>query len=92
MALHGWSAANRYLLEPAAVTVVLAGNAIGRVLALGAQPTATTAADVASGGASIPLVVLLAATLRRPLATARGPTTVTSTRHDRGHQIGRFSG
>jgi hypothetical protein len=33
LALHGWSAANRYLLEPAAVFVVIAGSAVGRVLA-----------------------------------------------------------
>ena len=32
-ALHGWSAVPRYLFEPAAVTVVLAGTAVGHVLA-----------------------------------------------------------
>jgi hypothetical protein len=32
-ALHGWSAVPRYLFEPAAVTVVLAGSAVGQVLA-----------------------------------------------------------
>jgi hypothetical protein len=32
-AYHGWSAVDRYLIEPAAVLVVLAGAAIGRVLA-----------------------------------------------------------
>ncbi len=32
-AYHGWSAVGRYLIEPAAVLVVLAGAAIGRVLA-----------------------------------------------------------
>jgi hypothetical protein len=33
-ALHGWSAAPRYLIEPAAVVAVLAGAAVGRLLAL----------------------------------------------------------
>jgi hypothetical protein len=33
LAYHGWSAVARYLLEPAAVLVVLAGGAVGRVLA-----------------------------------------------------------
>jgi hypothetical protein len=32
-AWHGWSAVPRYLIEPAAVMVVLAGGAVGRVLA-----------------------------------------------------------
>lgn len=33
LALHGWSGAARYLFEPAAVMVVIAGSAVGRVLA-----------------------------------------------------------
>jgi hypothetical protein len=32
LALHGWSGATRYLFEPAAVTVVIAGSAVGRLL------------------------------------------------------------
>ena len=32
LAYHGWSAVPRYLIEPAAVMVVLAGAAVGRVL------------------------------------------------------------
>jgi hypothetical protein len=32
-AYHGWSAVGRYLIEPAAVLVVLAGAAVGRLLA-----------------------------------------------------------
>jgi hypothetical protein len=35
-ALHGWSAVPRYLIEPAAVLVVLAGALVGRALAYGA--------------------------------------------------------
>jgi hypothetical protein len=34
LALHGWQPAPRYMFEPAAVLVVLAGAAIGRVLAI----------------------------------------------------------
>ena len=33
-ALHGWSAAPRYLAEPAALVVVLAGAAVGRLLTI----------------------------------------------------------
>jgi hypothetical protein len=33
LALRGWSGATRYLFEPAAVMVVIAGSAVGRVLA-----------------------------------------------------------
>jgi hypothetical protein len=32
-ALHGWSAVPRYLMEPAAITVILAATAVGRALA-----------------------------------------------------------
>jgi hypothetical protein len=33
LAVRGWSGATRYLFEPAAVMVVIAGSAVGRVLA-----------------------------------------------------------
>src|ERR1700729_3233569 len=38
LALHGWSGANRYLLEPAALVIVLAGYATGRVLGWAPTP------------------------------------------------------
>ena len=41
-ALHGWSAVTRYLFEPEAVLVVLAGAGLGRVLAAG-SPTSVAA-------------------------------------------------
>ncbi len=41
-ALHGWSAVTRYLFEPQAVLVVLAGACLGRVLAAG-SPTSVAA-------------------------------------------------
>lgn len=34
LALHGWSGVPRYLIEPAAVMVVIAGTGVGRLLAL----------------------------------------------------------
>jgi hypothetical protein len=34
-AYHGWSAVSRYMIEPAAVMVVIAGSAVGRLLADG---------------------------------------------------------
>ena len=34
-ALHGWGASKRYMFEPAAVPVVLAGAGVGRLLSLG---------------------------------------------------------
>ena len=37
-ALHGWSAAPRYVAEPAALVVVLAGAAVGRLLRWPAGP------------------------------------------------------
>jgi hypothetical protein len=77
MALHGWSAASRYLIEPAAVMVVIAGSTVGRVLAM--HPPARRdqrLLNVATAVASIALVVLLAAALvptaRRRARTARG--------------------
>jgi hypothetical protein len=39
-ALHGWSAVGRYMLEAGAVVVVLAGSAVGRVLATAGSPRA----------------------------------------------------
>jgi hypothetical protein len=55
-ALHGWSAVPRYLMEPAAITVVLAATAVGRVLA--APPNASA---LYSWGGPIAVVLLLAA-------------------------------
>lgn len=72
LALHGWSAANRYLLEPAAVIVVIAGYAVGRVLAFAPGDGVLRAAAAA---ASILLVALLAVSLvptaHRRIRTAR---------------------
>jgi hypothetical protein len=57
-ALYGWSAVPRYLVEPAAVMVVLAGAMVGRVLAL--APSATPAlrwtGPVAVGALAVALV------------------------------------
>ncbi len=56
-ALHGWSAVARYLLEPEAVFVVLAGAGVGRALAVGPAPPA------ALRWAGVVAVVVLIATL-----------------------------
>ena len=48
-AYHGWSAVSRYLIEPAAVMIVIAGGLVGRLLADG-PGWATVAAGVASAG------------------------------------------
>lgn len=53
-ALHGWSAVTRYLFEPEAVFVVLAGAGVGRELA--AWPRASVAA--ALSGAAIAAILI----------------------------------
>jgi hypothetical protein len=77
MAVHGWSAASRYLIEPAAVMVVIAGTAVGRVLAFTPHARRNQRLlNVATAAASITLVALLAAALiptaRQRARTARG--------------------
>ena len=66
-AYHGWSAVSRYLLEPAAVMVVVAGGFVGRLLS-----------DTAGRGPAVrllgpALVLVLLATWRRWRATASAP-------------------
>jgi hypothetical protein len=54
-ALHGWSAERRYLFEPAAVLVVLAGAAVGRALAF--APPASPGALRWGGPAAVAILV-----------------------------------
>ena len=56
-AYHGWSAVGRYLIEPAAVLVVLAGAAVGRALAY--RPGGTSALRWAPTALVLCLVVAL---------------------------------
>jgi len=77
-ALHGWSAASRYLFEPEAVFVVLAGAGagVGRALALGpAAPKALRLTAVAAVAALvvalIPTVALRTRTIRREVRLRR---------------------
>ncbi len=63
-ALHGWSAAPRYLAEPAALVVVLAGVAVGRLLTLSAPLP-----RVAGWAGAVAVVALVASVV--PLALAR---------------------
>lgn len=65
-ALHGWSAAPRYLVEPAALVVVLAGAAVGRLLAI-----ASPSPRLARWAGPIAALVLVASVL--PAEYARGP-------------------
>jgi hypothetical protein len=62
-ALHGWSAVPRYLAEPAAVVVVLAGTAVGQVLA--ASPQSVTVVRWLGPAAVVILVVSLLPTVHR---------------------------
>ena len=78
MAYHGWSAAPRYLMEPAAVMVALVGGAVGRVLAGGAAgrsptgtPRPTRMLRWAGSAAVLVLLVALAPTVRDREQVAR---------------------
>jgi hypothetical protein len=55
-ALHGWSATARYLIEPAAVLLALAGAGVGTILALRPRLAAALGAIVVAGllGALVP--------------------------------------
>lgn len=59
--LHGWPATPRYMFEPAAVMVVLAGAAVGRVLAVTPHRLVFR---IAAPAAVVTLLVLLAAPVR----------------------------
>jgi hypothetical protein len=64
-ALHGWSAVTRYLFEPEAVFVVLAGAGLGRVLAAGppaSVPARLAGATIAAAliGSLVPTAVIRA--------------------------------
>ncbi len=76
MALHGWSAASRYLFEPGALIVVIAGQAVGRVLAFSPtawrdRPGLTAASAVASWLLVAALVVALVPTAHRRINDGR---------------------
>jgi hypothetical protein len=67
-AYHGWSAVPRYLIEPAGVMVVVAGAAVGRVLA---DSRSSRALRWAGPVAVIVLVVALAPAARKRAREAR---------------------
>ncbi len=68
-ALHGWSGVSRYLIEPAAVMVVIAAGAVGRVLAFSPRTgRPRRLLSLAAAAAPVLLVALLAVTL---IPTAR---------------------
>jgi hypothetical protein len=70
-AYHGWSAVTRYLLEPAAVPVVLAGGAVGRLLAWEPQITAARAGALVRGALRWAAVAVAAGLVATLIPTAR---------------------
>ena len=66
MALHGWSGAERYVAEPAAVMVLIAAYAVGQALAF--VPRGSTALRWVTTGAAVLLVIGLGVAT---LSTAR---------------------
>jgi hypothetical protein len=84
-ALHGWSAVTRYLFEPEAVFVVLAGAGVGRVLAAGS--TASTIARLA--GPAV-VVILIATLVPTAVTRARGAHSEIAMRRQAATQIKRL--
>jgi hypothetical protein len=86
-ALHGWPGLGRYMFEAAAVTVVLAGVAVGRLLGDPPKPSSTLgiagiAAVVVAMATLVPAAVTRASSERRDLRVQRARTA----------QINRLSG
>ena len=84
-AYHGWSAVNRYLIEPAAVMVVLAGAAVGRLLAQ------TRGGLVVRWGALVAVLVLVAALVPTARSRARDTRTALRTARIHGKQVDRLT-
>ncbi len=86
-ALHGWPGLGRYMFEAAAVTVVLAGVAVGRLL--GDPPRPSTVVGVA--GVAI-VVVALATLVPAAVSRARAERADLKIQRTRTAQINRLSG
>jgi hypothetical protein len=84
-ALHGWSAVTRYLFEPEAVLVVLAGAGLGRVLAAG-SPTSVAAR---LGGVAI-AAILIGSLTPTAVTRARGAHSEIEMRRQASVQIDRL--
>jgi hypothetical protein len=84
-ALHGWSAVTRYLFEPQAVLVVLAGAGLGRVLAAG-SPTSVAAR---LGGVAI-AAILIGSLIPTAVERARGAHSEIVMRRQAAVQINRL--
>jgi hypothetical protein len=85
LALHGWSGVPRYLIEPAAVMVVIAGTGVGRVLAL--APDASPPLRWAGAGLVLILLVTLIPGARDQARIARDEV---NQRRQAGTQIDRL--
>ncbi|HEX4008930.1 MAG TPA: hypothetical protein VHX62_02910 [Solirubrobacteraceae bacterium] len=83
-AYHGWSAVNRYLIEPAAVMVVIAGGAVGRLLTLDGPRLVRWAGPVA-------VVVLAVALVPTARSRARDTRAAIETAQVHGRQIDRLT-
>jgi hypothetical protein len=86
-ALHGWPGLGRYMFEAAAVTAVLAGVAVGRLL--GDPPPRWTVIGIA-GGAIV--VVALATLVPAAVSRARSERADLRVQRERTAQINRLSG
>jgi hypothetical protein len=72
-ALHGWTGAARYMFEPASVTVVLAGAAVGRALAI--APRRVSVLRWAAVGVVLALIATLVPSDRARVTRARNEIT-----------------
>ncbi|HEY2260147.1 MAG TPA: hypothetical protein VGH45_10560 [Solirubrobacteraceae bacterium] len=85
LALHGWSGATRYLFEPAAVAVVIAGSAVGRLL--GFAPRGSTVLGWLGPVAVVTLLVALYPLVRDRVHAAQPEFTQA---HSSGRQLDRL--
>jgi hypothetical protein len=83
-AYHGWSAVPRYLIEPAGVMVVLAGGAVGRVLADSRGPRLLRWAG------PVAVVILIVALEPTARTRARETRQDIATAHTRARQVDRL--
>ena len=85
LALHGWSAVPRYLIEPGAVMVVIAGTGVGRLVAL-----APDAAAPLRWAGPVLVLLLLVTLLPAGRNRARVARDEVKQRRDAGKQIDRL--
>jgi hypothetical protein len=89
-AFHGWPAEARYMAEPAAIGVIIAGTAVGRALEglRTNQPWLGAATRLAGAAATIVLLVALAPVARQRASVLQAEV---NQRRDAGLEIGRLA-